>query len=86
MAVRINRRLVNVRMAENDWTLGDMAMHSGIHENTLRRLLKGEVFNSDTLARLAQALKITPVDLIEFDESEFGVPHMDAPALSNSVA
>lgn len=86
MAVRIDRKLVHVRMAELDWTLGDLAAASKIHENTLRRLLKGEVFNSDTLGRLALALSVAPIDLIEFDKAEFGLPHMDAPALSNAAA
>lgn len=76
MPVRINKRLVAVKMAEREWTLGDMAHHSGIHENTLRRMMRGETFNSDTLGKLAQALNLHPVDLIE----------MDAPAPPVAVA
>jgi DNA-binding Xre family transcriptional regulator len=80
MPVRIDRKLVKVRMAEKEWTLADLAHHSDVHENTLRRLLNGEKFQSDTLGRLAEALGVHPVDLIEADG--YSYPHMDAPALS----
>lgn len=86
MPVRIDRIFVGIKMAEREWTLGQLAVASGIHENTLRRLLRGEVFNSDTLGRLAQALEVAPVDLIEKNETEFVPPHMDAPALSSAAA
>jgi lambda repressor-like predicted transcriptional regulator len=66
-------------MAELDWNLQALAYHADMHENGLRKTLAGESFKSETLAKLAHALGVHPIDLIEAEG--FGDPHMDAPAI-----
>lgn len=80
MSVKINARFVKLVLADRDMTLRDLAKISGIHEQTLYRLMGGATFNSDTLAKLANALECNPADLIE--SKGYPPPHVEAPLAS----
>ena len=69
MTVRIDKKFVKARLAERDQTLIDLARESDIGQATLYRIVnEGAVFKSDTLGRLAEVLKCSPVDLIDVKE------------------
>jgi len=45
-------------------TLQQLAEISGVHGNTLTRILRGEKWTSDTATKLADALDCNPIDLL----------------------
>lgn len=84
MTVRINRRLIKVMMAQREWTIFDLAYNADLHYNTVKKVLDGAAFTSGTLEKLATALDVHPVDLIEAEG--YSSPHMDAPAIPGAIA
>ena len=65
MTVKINQTALRVFLAQRSMEQKDLAEKSGVSEQTIVRLLKGKPFTSDTLGKLADALGVNPVDLIE---------------------
>lgn len=45
-------------------TLQELADMSGVHRNSLTRILRGERWTSDTATKLADALGCNPIDLL----------------------
>jgi len=79
MTVRINKEFVKGILVKRDQTLIDLARQSDIGQATLYRIVnEGAPFKSDTLGRLAEVLKCSPVDLI--DVKEYSSPLVDAQA------
>ncbi len=80
-SVRINKGFVKYLLSEQGMSLLDLAGKCDIGQATLYRIVnEGAIFKSDTLARLADALRCSPADLI--DVREFAPPLMDAPAIA----
>jgi DNA-binding Xre family transcriptional regulator len=84
VTVKINAKFVRQMLIELEMDQQDLARKSGISEQTITRLLQGKPFTSDTLGKLAKALRCHPVDLIE--GSGYPSPHVDAPATRNGRA
>lgn len=81
--VRINAKKVRGFLLDMGWEQKDLARAAGVTEATVSRLLSGGPFTSDTLGKLATALQVNPVDLI--DPAGYTAPHMEPPALLASV-
>lgn len=67
MTVKINATALKVFLVQRGMEQKDLAEQSGVSEQTIVRLLKGKAFTSDTLGKLAEALNVNPVDLIQSD-------------------
>jgi len=80
VAVKINAKFIKHMLVTLEMNQKDLASKSAISEQTLTRIMKGKVFSSDTLGKLADALKCNPIDLI--DGSEFSDPHVGAPTFA----
>ena len=65
MTVKINARVVNVLLAQRDLDQKQLSELSGVSEQTIVRLLKGLPFTSETLGKIAGALDVNPIDLID---------------------
>lgn len=79
---RVNKRAVRMFMAsEGIVTMKDLTARTGLTQLTLRRLLDGKPFASDTIKTLAKGLKCNPLDLLETDG--FPDPHLGAPAFAS---
>jgi len=80
VAVKLNAKFVKHLLIEKDIDQRGLAELSGLSEITISRLMQGNAFNSDTLGRVATALRCHPVDLIE--ASGYDSPHVDAPVVA----
>lgn len=81
MTVRLNSKFVKCILTDRDMTARDLAAAADISEGTMYRMMGGAAFTSETLGKLAKALKCHPIDLIEADG--FATPHLDAPTAQN---
>ena len=78
---RVNKRAVRMFMAsEGIVTMKQLTGATGLTQLTLRRLLAGEPFTSDTIKKLAKGLKCNPLDLLETEG--YPDPHLVAPAFA----
>ena len=61
----IDRERVDLLMKQVDiGTYADLAKQTGLHKNTLTKILNGSKWHSDTIDKLAIALRCNPIDLI----------------------
>lgn len=65
MAIVINTKLMRMLLAERGWRMSHLALATGLHVNSLRRLMYGGPFKSTTLALISEALECEPHQLIE---------------------
>ncbi len=77
MSVKINRNFVKAMLGVRGLSLRDLAVLSELGEATMYRIINGAEFNSKTLGKLATALDVSPVDLL--DVSGYADPHLVAP-------
>lgn len=84
MSVKLNAKFVKQMLVEREMDQKGLAELSGLSEITISRLMKGSRFNSETLAKIADALDCHPVDLIE--AKGFASPHVGAPAITTIPA
>lgn len=75
MAVKLNAKFVKQMLIEREMDQKGLAEKSGLSEITISRLMKGSRFNSETLAKIADALGCHPVDLIS---ERAGLQHLRA--------
>jgi DNA-binding Xre family transcriptional regulator len=67
VTVRLNTKAVKTRAAEMDITMRDLATAADIGEATMYRITNGAGFNLETLGKLADALKLNPIDLLDIE-------------------
>ena len=79
VSVRIDAKYVKKLLIDLDWTQRDLARESGLSEPTVYNVLGGKRFTSETLEKLATALGVNPIDLVEAEGYES--PHVAAPAV-----
>lgn len=81
MALRVDELKVRRRMLDvGIRTVEELAERADMTAVTVRRLFKGYAFGSDTLDRLAGALKCHPYDLL--NDEGYPSPHLGTPAFA----
>ncbi len=79
MTVKISKRAIEKYLEDRGWKVTDLAEKSGVGYSTIYRAIRGEVFNSDTLEKMAKALGVNPIDLLEVKGEP--APLMGAPSV-----
>lgn len=60
----IDKERVDILMKRaNIRTYSELAKRSGLHQNTLTKVLRGRTWDSNTAQKLAGALQCSPIDL-----------------------
>ena len=71
MKLRQPRRIRELFGREKNWLkFTEIANGLGIHQNTVRKMMRGDTINEDTVRIVADALDAHPLDIAEFVNSE----------------
>lgn len=82
--LKLNTKMLNHYLVERGWDQQRLAKEADVSEPTITRMKRGEKFTTETLGKLAAALKCNPIDLL--DTSGYPAPHLGAPSFAASVA
>ena len=73
MSLKINTTYLRTLLALRNMTLGDVSDKTGIHVNTLKRIMDSGEFTDRTLSGLCDALDTTPAQLLSNGNVEIEV-------------